>query len=54
MEPPIWKCPSCGLGHLRIEVRLLAHPMESRTGVLFTHWYPCPVTGDPVYTKEQP
>lgn len=42
------RCGRCGAGHPGLELRKLSHPADTGRGIIFTHWAPCPVNGEPI------
>lgn len=41
------RCPRCGQAH-DLKFRPLQRPIQSYGSQLFSHWAPCPVTGEPI------
>lgn len=48
-------CARCGgEGHKPITFKKLQKPSELPGGIKFTHWAPCPTTGEPIMFAQLP
>jgi hypothetical protein len=51
---PLRGCTRCGADHDSVSFVLLEQPVTNEVAVLFTHWAPCPTTGEPLLLLSGP
>lgn len=47
----ITNCTRCGGEHKEVEFKRLTNSIENSDGTLWTHWAPCPITGEPILMR---
>lgn len=48
-------CARChGHGHRALTFRPLTHPYVEDSGLVMTHWAPCPTNGEPILLTAKP
>lgn len=45
------RCARCGQDHNSVVFMPLKRPVEYEGKVVWTHWAPCPVTGEPILVR---
>lgn len=45
-------CARCGQNHEQMEAKPFTNPVNDTDGAPWTHWFLCPVTGEPVLVQQ--